>query len=291
MKRTDVTVPRELLRRISRYRKLPLDEELALARRAKAGDLAAKDKLIRHHLSWVVTSCFQQRRISDLRIEDMIQEGTLGLLRALEKFDPDRGFRFCTYALPWVRVFILKHMREARSVVKQHTDAAAPPDGRLDAPIDPTDPDGPTHGDRLVDRAADVGANLDASDTSARVTRALEKVRASIGEVGWDIIHTRLMRPAGDRDTLQQIGDRHQASRGHSRANRETMSRERVRQDRGADDRVATAIPAGRDRLASGDAPGGLPAAKPAQGARGGPFSHLHSDRGAPGSRGRCLIG
>lgn len=79
-------------------------EELALARRVERGDLAAKQRLVEANLRLVVHVAKRfQREDHGLTLPDLVQEGTLGLLRAVEKFDHRRGHRFSTYAVIWIR--------------------------------------------------------------------------------------------------------------------------------------------------------------------------------------------
>ena len=77
-------------------------EEIDLSKRAKQGDKAARKSLIEKNLRLVV-SIAKRLRGYGLPFEDLIQEGNIGLIRAVEKFDPDRGFRFSTYATWWIR--------------------------------------------------------------------------------------------------------------------------------------------------------------------------------------------
>jgi RNA polymerase primary sigma factor len=77
-------------------------EEIDLSNRAKAGDKSARARLIEKNLRLVV-SVAKKYRGYGLPFEDLIQEGNIGLMKAVEKFDPDRGFRFSTYATWWVR--------------------------------------------------------------------------------------------------------------------------------------------------------------------------------------------
>ena len=105
------------LDRVERYPLLDREAELHLARRwREAGDRRAGDELITANLRFVVRIALRYRGYG-LRVADLVEEGNLGLLEALRRFEPERHLRFMTYAGYWARAYILAHVLKQRSLV------------------------------------------------------------------------------------------------------------------------------------------------------------------------------
>lgn len=102
---------------ISRYPLLTLDEEVELTQRAKAGDEFAKQQLIQCNLRFVI-SVAKQFVHQGVALEDLIMEGNIGLINAIDKFDPTRGFKLSTYAVWWIRQSILQSLAEKGRAVR-----------------------------------------------------------------------------------------------------------------------------------------------------------------------------
>ena len=140
---TDVT--QLYLNDVGQHALLSADEELHLARAVRAGDFAARQTMIERNLRLVV-SIARHYTHRGVALPDLIAEGNLGLMHALTKFDPERGFRFTTYATWWIRqsverailnqsrtIRVPAHVAKELNVVLRalrHLETHGPPDGR-----------------------------------------------------------------------------------------------------------------------------------------------------------------
>ena len=105
------------LQEIGREELITVEEEVELAQRIKKGVQAALDKLTRANLR-VVVSVAKQYQNQGLSLPDLINEGNLGLIKAAEKFDETRGFKFISYAVWWIRQSILQALAEQSRIVR-----------------------------------------------------------------------------------------------------------------------------------------------------------------------------
>lgn len=102
---------------ISRLEMVSADEEAELAKRIKQGDQAALERLTKANLRFVV-SVSKQYQNQGLSLPDLINEGNLGLIKAAQRFDETRGFKFISYAVWWIRQSILQSIAEHARVVR-----------------------------------------------------------------------------------------------------------------------------------------------------------------------------
>jgi RNA polymerase primary sigma factor len=105
------------LQEIGKEELLSTDEEVELAQRIKKGDRQALDRLTKANLRFVV-SVAKQYQNQGLSLSDLINEGNMGLIKAAEKFDETRGFKFISYAVWWIRQSILQAIAEQSRIVR-----------------------------------------------------------------------------------------------------------------------------------------------------------------------------
>ena len=105
------------LQEIGREELLSTDDEVELAQRIRKGDRKALEKLTKSNLRFVV-SVAKQYQNQGLSLSDLINEGNLGLIKAAEKFDETRGFKFISYAVWWIRQSILQAIAEQSRIVR-----------------------------------------------------------------------------------------------------------------------------------------------------------------------------
>jgi RNA polymerase sigma-32 factor len=106
----------DYIRRVRAIPRLSREDEHALALTAVAGDIQAAHRLVEANLRFVVAVALQYRRYG-IPVSELIAEGSLGLMLAVRKFDPDRGTRFVTYAGYWIRAYVLNLVVKSASMV------------------------------------------------------------------------------------------------------------------------------------------------------------------------------
>jgi len=202
------------LRHLGEHTQLTREQEYELAGRARKGDEAARQTLATCNLAFVVAVAkkFASR---GARLDDLIQEGNVGLMKAIEHFDPKKNVRFATYAVWWIRAYITRYLKDNRSQVRGgEAERGSMTDFSLDASID--EEGETTFLDRLEDAGPSPADIFLSREQNEEVQEALAKVRKRIGDLGWDILTERLTQDKPR--TLEELGQRW------------GVSRERVRQ-------------------------------------------------------------
>ena len=186
---------------------LTREREYELSRLARTGDEAARKLLVNHNVAFVLSMCRKSAN-KGCRLDDLVQEGMIGLLKAVEHFDPDKGNRFTTYASWWIRAYVGKYLRDMRATVKPVVTSpgqerfALPKDFSLDVSIG--DDDDTTFLDRLEETGPSQEDRYFQGEHDEEVRSALERAKKRIGGLGWDIIRQRLEQE--QPRTLEEIG-------------------------------------------------------------------------------------
>lgn len=107
---------RAYMHQISRIPLLTFEQEQELGRRIKEGDKAAREKMVESNLRLVVSVAKQYINKTKMPFLDLVQEGNVGLMTAVDKFDPSLGYKFSTYAVWWIKQAISKAMAESRAI-------------------------------------------------------------------------------------------------------------------------------------------------------------------------------
>jgi RNA polymerase sigma-32 factor len=108
---------------ISQYPLLTVQQEQTLARNFRSGDLSAGHRLVTSNLRFVMKVAYEYRSYG-IKMSDLIQEGNIGLMKAVQKFDPDKGIRLISYAVWWIRAYIQNYILKNWSLVKLGTTQA-----------------------------------------------------------------------------------------------------------------------------------------------------------------------
>src|SRR5688500_987545 len=111
------------LSEINQYPLITVEEEQSLARKFIKGDFAAGHRLVTSNLRFVVKVAYEYRSYG-IKMSDLIQEGNIGLMKAVQKFDPDKGIRLISYAVWWIRAYIQNYILKSWSLVKLGTTQA-----------------------------------------------------------------------------------------------------------------------------------------------------------------------
>jgi len=208
---------------IKNHPPLNRETELDLATKARAGDKRSRELMVAHNIAMVIS---QARKFigRGVRLEDLVQEGSIGLVKAVEQFDPGKGWRFSTYAVWWIRAYLMRGVRDSSAVRRTveaggklvnfdvSLDEAATRDGDGDGGGDGET----THLDLLEDERPLLDEQLSREEQSRQINEALQKVRKEMGERKWAIVRDRFSTDTPL--TLDEIGKQF------------NLSRERIRQ-------------------------------------------------------------
>ncbi len=216
----------------------PLDRETerALARRWIAGDKRAGEKIVEACLPFVISIALEYRRWG-IPLEDIVQQGNVGLLRAAKKFDPDKECRLATYAAYWIRAEIREYVVRAYRVVrlgttkaerralrayrttqerdperlaavsgltKERAEMLLPLLSAREMSLDAQSPDGGSPLDRVASRAPSPEEEASGNEIRSQASREVEGALGELSERELLIVRERLM--SDDPVTLQELG-------------------------------------------------------------------------------------
>ena len=192
----------------TRYGALPAltkDEECALVARAKGGDRVAMERIVRTQILWVAKIARRYSRGDEDKLQEYIAIGSVGVVRAVEKFEPERGYRLTTYAANWIRHFIARSIENndmVRLPVHYRQRVGAPPHHlSLDAPIGDEE-GGATYLDQVVGhdgRADDVIADMEYATENELL---VERLMSTLTPQEQEVIRRRFV--SEDTETLQK---------------------------------------------------------------------------------------
>jgi RNA polymerase primary sigma factor len=231
------------LREIGKVPLLTADQEVYLAKRIERGDMAAKTQMIEANLRLVVSiaKCYPNRSLS---LADLVQEGAMGLIRAVEKFDYRKGYKFSTYATWWIRQAVSRAIAEkARTIripvhmverlnkvvrterqllqrlgreprpdeiadeLEMTTEAVRAILGMAQPPVSLAKPVGQENESELVDFVADESVeDMDEAISRALLGEAVEHVLAQLPERERTVIELRFGLTAKQPCTLEEVG-------------------------------------------------------------------------------------
>jgi|GEM_PF-895897 RNA polymerase primary sigma factor len=207
-----------LLRQMRSHPPFDRKTELVVTRKSRKGNKHAQEQLVLHNLGLVISVArkFMGRGV---RLEDLVQEGNYGLLKAIKHFNPEKGNRFSTYAVWWIKSYIMRSLKDGPSAVRRTMPDGGLPPRDISLEESPDHNGESTHMDRLSDEEPLPDEQFMRLEEDTFLHNQLDKVRGRIGELGWDILNGRLTQDKQDEPrTLAEIG------------NDWGLSRERVRQ-------------------------------------------------------------